>query len=84
MSLNKIILILIILTNSLLASESFWKKLTNIENTYFNKISILNLIDNDKNKTISIIQDNNSSLKRFDNQFKSFFNLINLIDFLQN
>ena len=75
MFLKQFILIVTILTTSLLASESFWHKLVKVEDTYFNKESILELINKDSNKT-----DNNSSrLKTLDTQFKSFSELIHLM-----
>ncbi len=78
MFLKRFILIITILTTSLFASESFWQKLIEVEDSYFNTENILELIDKDSNRTISI--DNNSSrLTRLDTQFKSFSELIHLM-----
>ncbi len=76
--LKQFIFIVTIFTTSLLASESFWQKLIEVENSYFNKENILELIDKDSNRTISIDK-NSSHLTTFDTQFKSFSDLINLL-----
>jgi len=75
--LKRFIILFTILTTSLLASNSFWKKLINIENSYFNKITILELMEKDTNKTNSI--DNNETSSLLDKQFNSFSSLVNLL-----
>ncbi len=75
--MKRFIILFTILTTSLLASDSFWKKLINIENSYFNKITILELMEKDTNKTNSI--DNNETSSLLDKQFNSFSSLVNLL-----
>ncbi len=75
--MKRFIILFTILTTSLLASNSFWKKLINIENSYFNKITILELMEKDTNKTNSI--DNNETSSLLDKQFNSFSSLVNLL-----
>ncbi len=78
MFLKRFILIVTILTTSLLASESFWQKLIEVEDTYFNKENILKLVDKDSNRTITT-DTNSSHLITLDTQFKSFSDLIHLM-----
>lgn len=69
----KKLFLLIILNSILFSSDSFWYKIINIEDSFFNKNSILNLIQQDVNRSIV---DNNGSL---DKQLNSFASLINLL-----
>jgi len=56
-------------TNTIVASDGFWQKLIDIEHNLFDQYSIMELIEGDKNETLSI----------FDKQFDSFTSLINLL-----
>ena len=77
MLLKRFILIATILTTSLLASESFWQKLVEVEDTYFSRTTILELIKKDNNTTA--IYDKNETSSSLDEQFKSFALLISLL-----
>jgi MscS family membrane protein len=74
--LKRFTLLLIILTSSLLSSQSFWSKLIEIEDDFFNKNTILELIERDSNISFS---DNNGTSSLLDKQFSSFTILINLL-----
>ena len=78
MFLKRFILIITLLTTSLLASESFWQKLIEVEEAYFNQENLLELIDKDNNRTVSV-DANGSRLTALDTQFKSFSDLIHLM-----
>ncbi len=77
MILKRLIILFTILTTTTLASDSFWQKLINIEDSFFNKTTLLELIEKDNNKTISMDINDTSSI--LDKQFNSFASLINLL-----
>jgi MscS family membrane protein len=77
MFFKQFILLITILTNTLFASESFWHKLIEVENTFFNQDTILELIKQDNNR--SIVFDKNETSSLLDKQFISFSSLINLL-----
>jgi MscS family membrane protein len=77
MFFKQFILLITILTHTLFASESFWHKLIEVENTFFNQDTILELIKQDNNR--SIVFDKNETSSLLDKQFISFSSLINLL-----
>lgn len=77
MFFKRFVLLLIILTSTLFSYDSFWQKLIEIENSFFNKETIIELIEKDSNRTIVVDRNESSSL--LDEQFTSFSSLINLL-----
>ncbi len=75
MFFRKSILIVIILTATLTASDSFWQKLIRVEDTFFSKNSILELIEKDSNRTV----DKNLTSSILDKKFDSFISLVHLL-----
>jgi len=77
MFFKQFILLYMLITTSLFASESFWQKLITIENDFFNKITILELIEKDNNSTM--VSDKNETSLLLDQQFSSFASLVHLL-----
>ena len=77
MILKRFILLLAFLTTSLIASDSFWKRLIDVEDSFFNKNTVIELIESDNNKTLFI--DKNDTTSQFDKQFNSFASLVSLL-----
>jgi MscS family membrane protein len=75
--IRSILFFVILTTATINASNFFWEKVIEIENNFFNKDRILELINKDNNQSISI--DKNDTQSLFDKQFDSFTSLINLL-----
>jgi MscS family membrane protein len=72
-----ILLFLLIFTDTITASDSFWKKLVEVEEKFFNPQNIITFIEQDSNK--SMILDNNESSSALDEQFEAFASMIALL-----
>ena len=75
--MKRFLLLLLLLSSTILASDSFWSKLIDIEDEFFNQNSILNLIEQDSNQTI--LDKNSTTTAMLDKQFATFALLINLL-----
>ena len=75
--MKRFLLLLLLLSSTILASDSFWSKLIDIEDEFFNQNSILNLIEEDSNQTI--LDKNSTTTAMLDKQFATFALLINLL-----
>jgi MscS family membrane protein len=65
------------LTHTIFAFDSFWQKFIDVEDSFFNKTVILELIESDINQTLVLDKNETSSI--LDKQFDSFSSLINLL-----
>jgi len=70
-------LLLLLLTSTTLASDSFWHKLIQIEEDFFNNKRVLTLVEQESNQTI--VDKNSTTTALLDAQLESFASLINLL-----
>jgi len=75
--LKRFIFLLLVLTTTVMASDSFWQKLLLIEKNFFNSENIISLLQQDSNQ--SILLDKNETSLLLDNQFEAFSSLIALL-----
>jgi len=75
--LKRILLLLFILNNVVMASDSFWQNLLVIEDKFFNPQNIVTLIEQESNDTM--VLDKNETDSSLDKQFEDFSSLIALL-----
>ncbi len=75
--MKRFIFLLLVLTTTVMASDSFWQKLLLIEKNFFNSENIISLLQQDSNQ--SILLDKNETSLLLDNQFEAFSSLIALL-----
>lgn len=75
--MRRFLILIVLLSSTIVASDSFWSKLVDIEDEFFNENSILNLIEQDSNQTI--LDKNSTTTAILDKQFTTFASLINLL-----
>ena len=75
--LKRFLFLLLVFTTSIMASDSFWQKLTLIEKDFFNSNNIISLLQEERNQTI--VLDKNTSSLVLDKQFEEFSSLIALL-----